>query len=255
MNDWMKLLNRHYSRSRKRYPGQKLLILFDIDGTILDMRYVILYVLREIDKKNGTNHFAHLDVSHIGIHEEDIDKFLDDLSIPAFDKEKILSSYWADLWSSTAVLEAHKPFRGVMEVIRWFQVQPDTYVGLNTGRPESLRFNTLISLNKLGKGYMVRFRDELLYMKPENWTTKIPEAKVHGVEYFRHIGYRPVAMIDNEPENLEALTRSEIGRGMLLLHADTISKSKLTLTSRKIIRGDSYNVDPFINGLGMRRSA
>ena len=152
-------------------------------------------------------------------------------------------------------MDAHRPFRGVMEVIRWFQAQPDTFVGLNTGRPESLRFNTLTSLNKLGKGSMVRFQDDLLYMKPDGWTGDIPEAKVEGVEYFRHIGYRPVAMIDNEPENLEALTRSETGRGMLLLHADTIFKSKLTLTSGKIVRGDSYEIDPFVNGHGLRRSA
>ena len=255
MNDWMKLLNTHYLRARRRYPRERLLILFDIDGTILDMRHMILYVLREIDKKHGTGHFTHIEAYDISVHETDIDRFLDDLSISASGKEKVLSSYWADLWSSTAILDAHKPFRGVMEVIRWFQGQPDTFVGLNTGRPENLRFNTLTSLNKLGRGRTVRFRDELLFMKPEDWTGDIPDAKVRGVEYFRDIGFRPIAMIDNEPENLEALARSEIGHGMLLLHADTIFKSKLTLTSHKIIRGDSYDVGPFINGLGLRRSA
>ena len=52
---------------------------------------------------------------------------------------------------------------GVLEVIRWFQLQPKTYVGLNTGRPESIRADTLRSLNKLGKEYRVQFSDELLH--------------------------------------------------------------------------------------------
>ena len=45
------------------------------------------------------------------------------------------------------MLAAHRPYRGVLEVIRWFQLQPATFVGLNTGRPEQLRDETLRSLN------------------------------------------------------------------------------------------------------------
>jgi len=255
MNDWMKLLSNHYFQARRRHYRERLIILFDIDGTILDTRYLIHHVLREIDREHGTSHFTHLEAADIGFHEEDIDRLLDGLSIRASRRERILSSYWTGLWSSTAVLSAHKPFRGVMEIIHWFQSRPDTFVGLNTGRPESLRFNTLTSLNNLAKSYQARFCDELLFMKPESWTGSIPEAKAHGVEYFRDIGYRPVAMVDNEPENLEILVQSEAGRGMLLLHADTIFKSRLTITSRKIVRGNSYDVGPFISGLGLRRSA
>ena len=48
------------------------------------------------------------------------------------------------------MLEAHRPFRGVLEVIRWFQLQPNTEVGLNSGRPEDLRAETLTTLNRLG---------------------------------------------------------------------------------------------------------
>ena len=255
MNNWMKLLSNHYSRARRRYPRERLMILFDIDGTILDMRYLIHHVLHEIDREHGTCHFMHFKAEDIDIHEEDIDLLLAGLSVPVSQREAIRSSYRKGLWSSTAVLDAHKPFRGVMEIIRWFQSQPDTCVGLNTGRPESLRFNTLTSLNSLAKGHQVRFRDELLFMKPDGWTGNIPEAKAHGVKYFRDIGYRPIAMVDNEPENLEAILQSEAGRGMLLLHADTIFKSRLTITSRKIVRGSSYDIDPFVNGLGLKRSA
>ncbi len=255
MDNWMKLLGSHYRRERTRRPRDKLLIVFDIDGTILDMRYMIRYVLKEIDRNHGTDHFAHLGISEIEVHEGDVDIYLDRLAITGPEKERILSSYRAALWSSTAVADAHEPFQGVFDVIRWFQFQENTFVGLNTGRPEALRFNTISSLNRLGERYSVHFSHDLLYMLPDDRPGSLPEAKVEGLRHFRSIGYRPIAMIDNEPENLEAIARHEAGRNMLLLHADTIFRSRPMFPSRKIIRGDSYNVDEFMDGHGLKRSA
>lgn len=38
------------------------------------------------------------------------------------------------------------------------QLQPNTFVGLNTGRPKRLRPDTLKSLNKRGKDFKVEFQ-------------------------------------------------------------------------------------------------
>ena len=40
-----------------------------------------------------------------------------------------------------------RPYPGTLEMIRWFQLQESTFVGLNTSRPEPLRADTLHSLN------------------------------------------------------------------------------------------------------------
>ena len=61
-----------------------------------------------------------------------------------------------------ALLAAHRPYQGVLDVIQWFQIQPDKSVALNTGRPEHLRAQTLQSLNALGGEYRVEFSSELL---------------------------------------------------------------------------------------------
>ena len=45
MNNWMSALAHHYEKTTERYPGEKLLIMFDIDGTIIDTRYMILHGL------------------------------------------------------------------------------------------------------------------------------------------------------------------------------------------------------------------
>ena len=41
----MSALAHHYEKTRERYPGENLLIMFDIDGTIVDTRYMILHGL------------------------------------------------------------------------------------------------------------------------------------------------------------------------------------------------------------------
>ena len=46
MATWMKKLAKHYEKIRARHPDGELLILFDIDGTILDLRCMVLHVLK-----------------------------------------------------------------------------------------------------------------------------------------------------------------------------------------------------------------
>ena len=112
-----------------------------------------------------------------------------------------------------------------MEVIRWFQMQPNTFVGLNTGRPEFLREDTLRSLNKLGDEYKVRFTTGLLHMNPHGWEKKVADIKAGGVVHFQETGYRVFAMVDNEPENLNSVSKVDLHQEVLLLHANTIFES------------------------------
>lgn len=49
MKSWMKTLAGYYEVMRRKYPKEKLLIAFDIDGTILDMRHMIKYTLKTFD--------------------------------------------------------------------------------------------------------------------------------------------------------------------------------------------------------------
>lgn len=246
MNNWMTQLASHYNRTRDRYPDDRIMIVFDIDGTILDMRYVILYVLKAFDENHNTRHFVDLKVSDIDFHEEHIRSFLDRLNISSDDKDVISEQYKRIFWTSAAALEAHRPFRGVLEVIRWFQMQPNTYVALNTGRPESLRFQTLHTLNRLADEYRVNFDDDLLYMKPDGSEQAIPEIKVNGIQHFEREGYRICAVVDNEPENLYAVSQADPEQGILLLHADTIFKSKRARVPGHAVNGKRYDLTALV---------
>ena len=222
------------------------MIVFDIDGTILDMRSMILYVLQAYDRVNGNGFFRNLRISDITIHENSVERLLAQLPLRPEKREEILSWYLEQRWASTVILESHRAFRGVLEVIRWFQMQPGTYVGLNTGRPEALRADTLRSLNKLGKDYRVSFTDELLHMNPTGWDQEVKNAKVGGVLHFQREGYRIFAMVDNEPDNLGTVSKIDPQQEILLLHADTIFESKRTKMPCRTLRGREYDLTELI---------
>jgi hypothetical protein len=247
MKNWMRELAIHYERARERHPQSKLIILFDIDGTILDMRYMIHHVLQGFDRSHGMRFFRHLRISDIDVHENHVEVLLEKLRIPSDDQKEIMAWFLEHRWSSSAIMESYRPFRGVLEVVRWFQLQPKTCVGLNTGRPESLRADTLRSLNALAKEYRVEFTDELLYMNPRDWEEGVKSAKVAGVEHFQRAGYHVFAVVDNEPDNLRAISKADPEKEILLLHANTIFESKATRIPPPAVRGKVYDLTELIS--------
>ena len=242
MNRWMNKLSYHYQKMRHLYPDDRLIVLFDIDGTILDTRYMALHALNSFDRIHGTSYFHELDVSEITTHEDRIEDLLETLNLPLSVREKVGIWYRTTRWSSKAILESHRPYHGVMEVMRWFQLQPNTSVGLNTGRNESLREDTLRALNFLGTEYKVEFSDRLLFMNRGFSDRSIPQVKVDGVNYFRNLGYRVFGMIDNEPENLEAIANMPTAQDVMLLHADTIFLSQRQRLPQASISGRVFDL-------------
>ena len=244
--NWMAELAHHHNKTRRQYPKDRLIILFDIDGTILDMRYMVLRVLQSFDKEYNTRFFRKMQVVDIKVHENQVDRLLADLQIPSDKQGEILDWYNQHRWSSENILHSHNPLSGVLEVIRWFQLQPNTFVGLNTGRPESIRTDTLRSLNELGKEYKVQFADELLHMNSSDWEQEVGNAKVAGVYYFQKAGYRVFAFIDNEPDNLKAVSKINPKQEILLLHANTIFESRRTSLPSHTVNGKTYDLTELI---------
>jgi hypothetical protein len=245
MMHWMRSLADHYAQMRQAHPGQPLLVVFDIDGTILDMRHMVCQVLLSYDRAHGTTYFVGLSPDDIDVHENQVEGWLERRALPPVVRRHILRWYLDKRWEPAAVLEAHRPFQGVLEVIRWFQLQPDTYVGLDTGRPASLRTETLRSLNTLGAEYRVSFDDHLLRMNPGGWDDDVTGAKVDGLRSFQADGYVVVAVVDNEPANIEALAAVDDTGEILFLHARTLYESRRAATPRTV-EGSDYELRSLI---------
>lgn len=244
-NDWMRSLADHYARERAMSADARLLVVFDIDGTILDMRHMVRHVLAAYDRAHGTDLFSGLQPDDIDVHENHVDRLLVTRALSPSVRDHVHRWYLDRRWEPSAVLEAHRPYRGVMEVIRWFQLQPSTFVGLNTGRPESLRAETLRSLNALGREYRVRFDDGLLHMAPETSADDIPVAKVEALRAFTGAGYQVLAVVDNEPDNIAAMAAADTTGEVLFLHAQTLYESRRVSTPRTV-EGTSYDLRSLI---------
>ena len=244
MSSWMRELAFHYESMRRAYPEERLLIVFDIDGTILDTRHMIAATLKSYDREQGTGHFRYLTADDIRIHENEIEALLNYLNIIEPERSKIIEWYILNFWSPEVIIQSHKPFDGVLDVIRWFQLQPQTSVALNTGRPESMRVETLWALNTLGTEYRIEFSSGLLYM---NRGGDPASSKVAGLKAFQEMGYRVVAMIDNEPSNLRAIAESGSAADVLLLHADTIFESAPAHIPLGAVAGSHYVITELIS--------
>ena len=248
MTTWMGELASHYEKIRQKYPQDKLMLVFDIDGTILDMRYLVLNVLRAFDLAHDTQYFQKLEVSVITTHENHLEQLLAQLEISPEEQKPIIDWYIEQRWSLPAIQGTYHPFQGVLEVIRWFQIQPNTYVGLNTGRPDKMRSETLRMLNNLGQAHQVEFSNELCHMNHSNeWEKIVHNSKVMGIQHFLDAGYRVCAAIDNEPGDLRAIADKVATKDMLLFHANTIFESEWNQLPKHVVSGNEYDLTDLIS--------
>ena len=247
---WMRSLAQQYQAACRDHAEEPLLLACDIDGTIIDMRHVVLSVLQSYDRAHGTAYFVRLVLTDITVHENQVEQLLDEFAVPQTDREAILEWFLARRWDEYTVLHMHRAFRGVFPMIRWFQLQPHTDVALVTGRPEALREVTLRSLNGLGEPHRVRFSDDLLLMNPRGWDEGVPQAKTEALDRLRRRGHHVFAMIDNEPAVLDALSQAWPGSDLLLLHADTIFESRASYPMAAMVSGDDYQLADLVPGEG-----
>jgi len=245
---WMNALAEAYHTACDQYPGETLMLVSDIDGTIVDMRYLVMSVLQAYDQAHGTGHFTRLNPSDIEVHENHVEQLLERLDIPAQARRPVMDWYLDHRWQEDMMLNFHRPFRGVLPMIRWFQLQPNTAVGLLTGRPERLRETTLRSLNEAAEPHQVVFDTDLLLMNPGDWEQNVEAFKVTGLKQFKEMGYHVFAVIDNEPRILEALARDAGNAEVLLLHADTIFETRSSSIPRQIIKGKDYGLEELVPG-------
>lgn len=93
----------------------------------------------------------------------------------------------------------------------------------------------------------VEFSNSLLYMmNPSGSDREITASKVAGILHFQKSGYRIFAYIDNEPENLRAISELDPRKQILLLHANTLFKSKRRKLPSHAVSGRRYDLTELI---------
>ncbi|HET6834943.1 MAG TPA: hypothetical protein VFH30_13805 [Acidimicrobiales bacterium] len=122
----------------------------EIDRPIVDQRHVVRRRLRDDDRVHGTNHFAGAERAEVDVDAGNLERFITRQGLPATGTREILDWCRKRAPSTEHGPGTVRPYPGALQVIRWFQLQESTFVGLNTSRPERLRADTLHPLNAPG---------------------------------------------------------------------------------------------------------
>ena len=234
---WMKRLASHYERMRELYPAEELIVVFDIDGTIFDLRYHTYHLLKTYDQLHDTSYFETLNLRDIETRQPDLVDFLRTLDLTEDIIRSVSEWYQAYQANTSAVSESYRPLEGVMELIRWLQLQPHTNVGINSSRPDSLRKQTLELLNRMGNAFKVHFDSELLMMNERRTSATVLDSKIMGIRQFQAKGYRVFAVIDDNIQNVHAIEEHLADSEILFMHAESAftPKTKECITTGECV--------------------
>ena len=222
MRDWTRALLHHHETARRRFPDQRLLVLFDVDGTFLDMRLALTELLRAYDAAHATAHFASLAPTELDPFGRGVEALLERCRVPAAEQPQVLAWYQRHRNAGDMLRLAHAPYRGLLALAAWLHRQPHTAVGINSARPEFLRQDTLRGLNALATGYELIFTDALAWFTPQGWRDDITAAKRAALTHAQRRGERVIAHIDSNGRVLAGLAAADLDDDLLLLQSDDL---------------------------------
>jgi len=133
-----------------------------------------------------------------------------------------------------ALVDPARP--GLIEVIRWLQLQPSTFVAMVSDRPPHHRREVLCALDRLGQPMRVRFDPDLVRVGHES-----PASAVDG---FRRDGYRVVAVVGRDPTMIGALARADDTGDLLLFHAR--GPADPPVAAPQVIEGEHFDLTTLV---------
>ncbi len=92
----------------------------------------------------------------------------------------------------------------------------------------------------------MQFASDLLFMREAADSDDVIAAKLAGIEHFRACGYRPFAMVDNQPQILEAVAAHDPGEEILLLHAGALFQQRPEQMPANAVQGNVYDLTELI---------
>jgi phosphoglycolate phosphatase-like HAD superfamily hydrolase len=235
----MRTLARHLAAPR-RSSGASRLVLFDIDGTILDMRALAAHRLAAFDRARGSAWFAGIGLEEATTDGAPLAALCARRGVPPAVVLDLRAFLRTQAIEADSALAGHRPFRGVLDVIRWLTLQPGVEVALNSSRVESRRTETLEALNALGKEYRVSFATERLAMRADDGVDPYA-AKVAGLRRFRDAGFEIAAVIDDDPNAIAAMRTACGSEPVLYLLASQLLNARRRV-GPGVVQGSSWDV-------------
>jgi hypothetical protein len=230
---WLDRLAVHVATQRRRSPGDQLAVFIDVDGSLLDLRPGLAARLSEWDAAHGTQHFAGLLAADIVPGEAGLRRLFEARGLSYAVRDELLGVCHRYAWSPDAVIGAHEPCLGMLEVLRWMQTQPGVAVVLNSSRCELRRDETLQALRTLCRHYHMRLDETRLHLSPYGERSGV-RAKTMGVQHFRKLGLVPVAVVDDDAEEVRAIEKVLGDPNVLCLVVEPFARVDNRASSRPV---------------------
>jgi hypothetical protein len=231
---WLDRLAAHVASARRRSPGDELAVFIDVDGSLLDLRPGLAARLHAWDAANGTQHFAGLVPADVVPGEAGLRRLFEARGLSYAVRDDLLGVCHRYAWSPDAVIGAHEPCLGMLEVLRWMQTQPGVAVVLNSSRCELRRDETLQALRTLCRHYHMRLDETRLHLSPYGERSGV-RAKTLGVQHFRKLGLVPVAVVDDDAEELRAIEKVLGDPTVLCLVSEPFARLDNRASSRPVV--------------------
>jgi hypothetical protein len=83
-------LARHYAHVRSAHPTDRLLVVSELDGPIVDQRHIVRRRLLDHDRVHGTNHFSGVEPAEVDVDAGNLERFITRQGLPATGAREIL---------------------------------------------------------------------------------------------------------------------------------------------------------------------
>mgnify|MGYP001175691930 CR=1 FL=1 len=183
-------------------------VIFDLDGTILDIRPRVLKIVHEYAREEVQKVRPKLGEKLLTMQQADIQYAIaDTLRNGGIEEDALITNgsiFWAERFFSTPYLLEDAPNEGVLDFVRKLYASGARIVYL-TGRDQPRQLEgTIRVLQKYG--FPVGLQGTELIMKP---TSTMPDAifKQRITSYLRSTG-KVIAAFDNEPANVNVYRRA-----------------------------------------------
>lgn len=232
VSPWPARLAAHVERRRRLAPEAELAVLIDVDGSLLDLRPGLVALLNAWDAARGTESFRGLEPAEFDAGEAGLRRLFERRGLDHAARAELLVECERFAWSPQAVLGAHQPCLGMLEVLRWMQMQPGVFVVLNSSRPDAQREETLQALRTLCRHYGMGLAEDRVHLNPAGDGSGGVRSKLAGIEHFKARGLVPIAVVDDDARALEQIGRHLVGDDVLCLVAKPFGRPSGALTAR-----------------------
>jgi len=233
---WLRILSEHIQRMRSRYPDDRLLVVFDLEGIAgpasgdaASGGTAVGEVSAELEVP-GENRWVEWHGSGTGGTQGG-----NDLEVAGENFRTPLN-----------LLPA--PF--AVEFMRWLQLEEKVHIGIHATRPSFLRKEISQWFRMFGRPFSLELPEDMIYMRKDE--KDAIRHKLAGLRYFQERNFRIVAVVDDNLLVLRELRKLLPGGDVLLIHRP--SPFAEGMLPAGIVPGDGYDLGQFVQPGNLPRS-